>query len=209
MLLSVNIPGKQVFVAAPLCCNRLPFYRKISSHCIPIPVWWKRNSWIEWTRIRDFIQMQLRSLGLSMNSNVWVLQWNSSENHSIHPVGDFFLKSAPSSVTCEKITAIVIIYLLYLYSNARPKYWFKTTAYFKQCFSPPASISLCFCTVESQDWKGLDNKWIAVGESTFISPLAVFIYKMRPIGPLTNVALSEASCGWNIYRSLGKHVQRW
>lgn len=151
--------------------------------------------------------MQLRSLGLSINSNVWVLQWNSSENHSIHTVGGlfflfcfvFFLKSGPCSVTCEKITAIVIIYLLYLYSNARPKYWFKITAYFKQCFSPPASIALCFCTVESQGWKGLDNKWIAVGESTFISRLAVFIYKMRPIGPLTNVAQSEASCMWVEY----------
>lgn len=82
--------GQASFCSCPTMLQWITFLSKISSHCIPIPVWWNLNSWIEWTRIRDFIQMQLRSLGLSINSNVWVLQWNSSENHSIHTVGGLF-----------------------------------------------------------------------------------------------------------------------
>lgn len=73
----------------------------------------------------------VRSLGLSINSNVLSLQWNSSENHSIHTVGDFYLDLLVSTVRRNNYHYYLFIVFI---SNARPKYWFRSSRF----INPPA-----------------------------------------------------------------------
>lgn len=164
-MLSVNIPGKQVFIAAPLCCNGLSFYWRFlaafQSQCGEnlIPELNEHKSEISY-------KTHLHSLGLSINSNVLSLQWNSSENHSIHTVGDFYLDLLVSLV--RKQLSLLFIYCIYIQCQA------KVLISIKQCpsFPPIVLILLHYRKLR------LEGKYICItaGESKFINPPAVYIY---------------------------------